>query len=145
MTRGPALTHITEWLRRVVEPDSVIELRILGRLDDSKYPPFTVAGYIDHDHLAELVLAAMESTRKVAGCHRVVKRPRQSTANADIVRRVGLVFDADPVRPTGISAADQEKALARERIDRLVSSFAERGWSVARLITTTRLVQIGSR
>jgi hypothetical protein len=143
MTRGPALTHITEWLRRVVEPDSVIDLRTLGRLDDPKYTPFTVAGYFDYDHLAELVRAAMGSTRKAAGCHRVVKRPRQSTANADIVRRVALVFDADPVRPTGISAAAQEKAPARERIDRIVSSLAERGWPVIRLITTTRLVQIG--
>jgi hypothetical protein len=140
----PTHAQIAESLRRVVEPDSVIELRILNCVDNLKYPPFTVAGYFGYDHLDDLARAAMAWTRKAEGCYvtinpvnpallarannRVVKRLKLTTTDADIVRRVGLVFDADPGRPAGISATDSEKALAHERIDQLVSCFAEHGW-----------------
>jgi hypothetical protein len=146
MIREPTHAQIAEWLRRVVEPDSVIELRILECVDNPKFGSFTVAGYFDSEHLDELASDAMYWTRKAAGCYvtinpvkpcllaraanRVVVRTRQTTADADVERRVGLVFDVDPVRPAGISATDEEKALARACIDRLVADLTGRGWPV---------------
>jgi hypothetical protein len=103
-----------------------------------------VSGYFDFDHLEDLARHAMEWTGKAEGCYvtinpvkpdllarasnRVIKKPRHTTTDADIVRRVGIVFDADPQRSAGISATDEEKALARERIARLVSHLAALGW-----------------
>ena len=137
-------------LLSVVEPGMVVELRILGAVDNPKYPAFTVSGYFDHDHLNELAKAAIEWTSKAEGCYvtinavnpdllaraanRVVTKPKHTTTDDDIVRRIGLVFDADPHRPAGVSATDAEKALARERIDQLVDHLTQRGWPAPILI-----------
>ena len=110
--KPPTVSDIAAWLRLVVEPGSVVELRALHCVDNPKYPAFTVAGWFDHDHLDELAKAAMEWTGKAEGCYvtinpythallaraanRIIKRPKNTTSDADIVRRVGLVFDADP-------------------------------------------------
>ena len=142
--RPPTADDVAAWLGLVVEPGSVVEFRALNCVDNPKYPPFTVAGWFDHDHLDELAKAAMECTGKAEGCYvtinpvrpdllaraanRVIWKPKNTTTDADIVRRVGLVFDADPVRPAGISATEEEKALARELIAQLVSDLTARGW-----------------
>ncbi|HKM56161.1 MAG TPA: hypothetical protein VJY33_22325, partial [Isosphaeraceae bacterium] len=142
--KPPTADDISAWLRLVVEPGSVVEFRALTCVDNPRYPAFTVSGWFDHDHLDELARTAMEWTCKVEGCYvtinpvrpdllaraanRVVRKPKHTTTDADIVRRVGLVFDADPVRPAGISATEAEKALARELIERLVSCLTARGW-----------------
>ena len=142
--RPTTAEDIVRWLRLVVEPGSVVEFRALNCVDNPKYPPFTVAGWFDYDHLDELARAAMEWTSRAEGCYvtinlvkpdllarganRVIRKPKHTTTDADIVRRVGLVFDADPVRPAGISATEDEKTLARELIDRLVSDLTARGW-----------------
>ena len=144
MPQKPTADDIVRWLRLVVEPGSVVEFRALKCVDNPNYPPFTVSGYFDHNHLDVLARAAMEWTGKAEGCYvtinpvkpdllaraanRIDKKPSHTTTDADIVRRVGLVFDADPLRPAGISATDEEKALARERIDRLVSHLTARDW-----------------
>jgi hypothetical protein len=128
----------------MVEPGTVVELRILGAVDDPKYPPFTVSGYYDHSHLDALADAALKWTGHAEGCYvtinplqpdllarasnRVVRRAKRTTTDAEIVRRVGLVFDADPVRPAGVSATEEEKAGARVVIDHLVSELTRRGW-----------------
>ena len=132
------------WLNQVIEPSSVIELRILNAVENPRYPPFTLSGYFDCSHLDTLVRSAMEWTHKAEGIYvtinpvnpallaraynRVVRKPKNTTTDADIARRVGLVFDADPVRPAGISATAEEKALARERIDCLMVGLTRRGW-----------------
>ena len=142
--RPTAAEDIVRWLRLVVEPGSVVEFRALNCVDNPNYPPFTVSGYFDPDYLEDLARAAMEWTSKAEGCYvtinpvkpdllarasnRVIRKPKHTTTDADIVRRVGIVFDADPRRPAGISATDEEKALAHERIDRLVSHLAACGW-----------------
>ncbi len=142
--KPPTADDISAWLRLVVEPGSVVEFRALNCVDNPRYPAFTVSGWFDHDHLDELAKTAMEWTGNAEGCYvtinpvrpdllaraanRVVRKPKHTTTDADIVRRVGLVFDADPVRPAGISATEAEKALARELIDRLVSCLTARGW-----------------
>jgi hypothetical protein len=131
-------------LRPILEPASVVEVRALNCVDNLRYPGFTVAGWFDHDHLDELARAAIGWTGKAEGCYvtinpvnpdllaraanRVIKRPKHTTNDADIVRRVGLVFDADPTRPAGISATEKEKELARQRIDQLVTYLSAQGW-----------------
>lgn len=137
--------NIAQWLHLVVGPDMVVELRILGVVDNSKYPSFTISGYFDYDHLDELARAAWEWTEKAEGCYvtvnpvrpdllaraanRVIKKPKHTTTDAEIAQRIGLVFDADPNRPAGISASDAEKAHAWERINQLVAELERRGWS----------------
>src|SRR5262245_44195968 len=107
MTGQPTCADIAEWLRLVFEPGDIIELRILSCVDNLKYPPFTVAGYFDYDHLDELARAAMEWTGKAEGCYvtinpvdsallaraanRIVRKPKHTTADTDVHQRIGLV------------------------------------------------------
>jgi hypothetical protein len=140
----PTRDDVARWLGLTVEPDAVVELRILGAVDDPKYPPFTLSGYYDHAHLVALADAASKWTGRAEGCYitinpvrpdllarasnRVVRRPRHTTTDAEIARRVGLVFDADPMRPAGVSATEEEKAGAWALIDRLKAMLTRRGW-----------------
>jgi hypothetical protein len=119
-------------------------------VDNPRYPAFTVSGYFDYNHLDELAKAAIEGTTKAEGCYftinpvnpdllaraanRVIKKPKHTTTDDDVVRRVGMVFDTDPKRAAGVSATNDEKALARERIDHLVDHLTQRGWPAPILI-----------
>ena len=51
-----------------------------------------------------------------------------ATKDAEVERRLWLVFDFDPVRPTGISATAGEKGRARERARAVVAYLRSRGW-----------------
>jgi hypothetical protein len=144
MSDQPTRDDLFRWLRETVEPDTVVELRILNAVDNPKYPPFTLSGYFYHTRLDDLVDTALKWTGKAEGCYitinpvrpdllarasnRVVRKPKHTTTDAEIMRRVGLVFDADPARPAGVSATEEEKAVARVVIDRLIAELARRGW-----------------
>jgi hypothetical protein len=135
---------IVFWLRLVLRPGDVIELRILKVVDNAKYPPFTISGYFDYEHLERLARCALGWTAKAEGCYftinpvrpdllaraanRLVKKPERTTSDGEILQRTGLVFDADAIRPAGISATDEEKALAWERINELLHDLTGRGW-----------------
>ena len=54
MREQPNAADTINYLRKVVEPGTVVEIRILGCVDNPKYPKYTVSGYFDQDHLNEL-------------------------------------------------------------------------------------------
>jgi hypothetical protein len=99
----------------------VTELRILKAVDNSKYPPFTISGYYDYSHIDSLATEAMSWTGKAEGVYatvnpvlpdllarannHVILRSKHSTTDKEILRRTGLVIDADPQRPAGQTAA----------------------------------------
>jgi putative DNA primase/helicase len=136
--------RIARYLRWLHESGDVIELRILNVVDNPRYGAFTLSGYFDHGHLDELAKIAMEWTDRAEGVYctvnpvrpdllaraanRVVRKPKHTTGDAEIVRRIGLVFDADPRRPAGVSATDAEKAAAHERILQVKDELTRRGW-----------------
>jgi hypothetical protein len=109
-----------------VDDQHVLELRALGvpqRYGRSR----TVAGWFDD--MEKLAAAAAElDARKPAGIYitlnpvdpallarahnRTSRQVPHATADKDILRRVWLPFDFDPLRPANISATDQEVAQA---------------------------------
>src|SRR5262249_7854397 len=112
--------------------------------DRPEFPPFTVAGYFDSDHLEDLTAVVLQWTRSAEGVYvtinppvpallarcanRVRKQPKVTTGDAEINRRTGLVLDLDPCRPAKISATDEEKAAALERADAVLEFLTARGW-----------------
>jgi putative DNA primase/helicase len=50
------------------------------------------------------------------------------TQDAEVVRLINLLIDADPVRPAGISATDDEKDLAREMSRAIYAFLRKCGW-----------------
>lgn len=115
-----------------VEPDQVFELRALNVPTRYGKPcrPFTVAGWFDD--LVELASVAVDlEDRGAPGIYvtlnptnpallgrannRTIDYPKATTTDHDIVRRVWLPFDFDPVRPAQISASDDEIAATKSR------------------------------
>jgi len=111
-------------LSHLMEPGAVYELRIpkAGRSG-------TVSGYFDD--LAALAKAAAEWDGKAPGLYltlnpckpellsRCANRAKTyadtTTGDADALRRLRLMVDCDPVRPSGIASTDAEHDAALER------------------------------
>jgi hypothetical protein len=137
---------IVDYLKLVHEPDDIIELRVLGFVDNPKYPGFIQFGYFDQDHLENLARVALSLTPRaeavwttinptvpdlLARANNRVKRfgkDDKATSDNQIIRRRRLVIDFDPKRLAGISATDAEKALARERMLAVKAELDARGF-----------------
>lgn len=131
--------------RLLVGAGNVVELRALDVRGKPNGPTHTEAGFFDHDHLAELADHAARLTRTAAGvyytlnplnpdlmarcCNRADWAKQGSSAtDAHVLRRRWLLLDADPVRVSGISAAEEEKALARDAAVGVRAWLADQGW-----------------
>ena len=57
-----------------------------------------------------------------------IKRLKHTTADANILERLWLYLDVDPVRPAGISSTDEEHQAAIDRAERIKEFLADRGW-----------------
>ncbi len=123
--------EIERALRLLIEPGQVAELRALN-VPQKGWKPIIMAGYFDSDHLNEM---AHEATRLTLGMAtgvyvtlnsvnpdllaRAVNRVKvakqdELTKDENILRRRWLLIDVDPVRVSGVSATDEEKAKARD-------------------------------
>jgi hypothetical protein len=111
---------IESWLRELVPPGSLFEIRACGG-GTTLYRQFTATA-----EAAEWA-AAIDGERK--GTY-VTLNPldpelpasRRAAGDADVLRRLWLLVDCDPVRAAGTSATEEEKALAMEL------AAAVRGW-----------------
>jgi putative DNA primase/helicase len=128
------LAHIRASVSLFLPADSVVELRALGadRMG-------TCSGYFDDRE--RLIEAACTLSGRAEGVYLTINpvnrellarannraRPfsRYTTGDDDVTARRWLVIDADPVRPRGISATDEEKALAHERAAQVRRFIAE--------------------
>ena len=59
----------------------------------------------------------------------LANREAEGTKDGEIKRRRWLMVDADPVRPSGISADEAERLKARAVADAIVAYLRERGWT----------------
>lgn len=121
-------------------PEHVLELRAL-KVGAHKY---TLNGFFDDAHLAEMARAALELSSTAEGVYftlnavrsdllaraanRIAERPVAGTQDSDIARRRWLPLDFDPKRPTSISATAMQKEVAHERCRECVAHLADRGW-----------------
>lgn len=120
----------------------VTELRILGA-HDTRFKG-TVSGYFDDQHRAELVRAAAYWSGKSAGVYatlnpvtpdllaraanRVREWAKDSSKDAEVIRRQWLLFDFDPQRPSGISSTEAELAAALVRAQEFRDFLKQKGW-----------------
>lgn len=122
---SPAIRQALELLR--VEPDQVFEVRA-PNVPRQYGKPITIAGW--YDDLDRLASAAAQLERDGAPAvyvtlnvinpvllarafNRLAEHPSATSSDADVVRRVWLPFDFDPMRPAGISSSPDELTLAK--------------------------------
>lgn len=137
----PDRAEIVRFVHWLHAPGSVIELRALdGRQN-------TWSGYFDRpDALADwavklsanchaiyVTLNAMDPRLIARRANRVIVcgRTDATTAKANIVRRVNLLIDVDPLRPSGISSTDAEHDAAIAKAHEIAATFAGQRFMVA--------------
>lgn len=122
--------------------DYVLELRALNVIQGHGRTA-TVSGYFDD--VGKLVAAAAKLDHQGASgvyvtlnpvlpallaraCNRLLPYPKSTTTDDQVVRRRLLLIDCDPLRPSGISATDEEKACAKVVAERVSGFLDERGF-----------------
>ena len=138
--RDKAMTDaamIQQTASTLFQPATVVELRILNTLRDG-----TVSGYFDNSEdftkaaeawsgKAPAVYATLNpcnSALLARSANRLQVRAKTTTADHDIVQRVWLPLDFDPVRPAGISSTDAEHAAALQRAVACTAWLTAQGW-----------------
>jgi hypothetical protein len=144
---APTAAQVAEWLRVLLAPGQVVELRAV-KVKRGSGRPHTEAGYFDTDHLESLAAAALQLTRMARGVyvtlnplhHDLLARCANRTdwaeegtlsKDKDVLARRWLLIDADPVRDPQVSATDSEKARAREVILAVRDYLHAEGWPPA--------------
>ena len=135
-----------EILRRAVqvilapawERGDIVELRALGTRKG------VCSGYFDAEHSEHLVSFAARLSGVADGIYitlnpvmrdclaraanRAIPYAKHTTGDSEITHRHWLLIDTDPIRPSGISANDEEHNAALNRAVAIRSWLREQGW-----------------
>jgi P4 family phage/plasmid primase-like protien len=147
------IKQTVEWLKRIVKPGGVTEVRAIGALDSQLEgdKPTTYVGYYDGDNLERLATIAVglsnhkhpQRAKAVYFMLNPLKRKPKWTLNQplvparsnqlagdrDVKWRHWLPIDLDPVRASETSATDEEKARAKETARAVRAFLSELGWA----------------
>lgn len=141
-----AAQAVAGWLRVLVDPQDVVELRALKCRTRDNRRPHTCAGFYDYAHLYDMAWRAMVLSRGESPgiyftlnpvhrdllsrrCNRTDMAESGTLAtDANIIRRRWILIDADPIRIADVSSTDHEKAAARELVERVRTYLREIGW-----------------
>ena len=138
-THHEAIAEVRHEIRRTLAilfcPGTVVELRAFK-------DRWTKSGYFDgHDALAEeavkldgqgwqvyVTLNPVKDALLARAANRVKDRPAVTTADRDVAGRRWLLLDVDPVRPSGVSATDEEKEAAYLIAKEVLQYLRKQAW-----------------
>ncbi len=134
--------EISRALALLIAPGQVTELRGLDAVESSWRKPHTVSGYFVDPLKLTRAAAGIAQAKGIyivvnpidtALLARAANRVRgansgEATGDKDILSRHWLLIDADPVRPSGISATAEEHECALSRIRAIRDFLAGKGW-----------------
>jgi hypothetical protein len=133
---------VRQALSHLILPGAVFEVRAVGAQFKGNHLKRTISGYFNNvsDCLTQLsrlssaegiyiTLNPVEPALLSRRANRLdYVQSGSTTGDQHIVSRRRFFIDADPVRPSGISASDREKALAHVRAREIYSYLKDRGW-----------------
>jgi hypothetical protein len=103
---------------------------VSGYFDDAELCAQHVAAQLDGQAPAVYVtLNPIKRELLARAMNRLQDRADNTTADADVTRRLWLPLDFDPVREAGISASDAEHAAALARAAEVAAFLADLGWA----------------
>jgi hypothetical protein len=136
---GADRNEIVRAIRILFEPNQVVEVRVpskfgavSGYFDDRKKLTKAIKRLSDKGDQAAVYITlnpchnGVLARRSENSLHEVVK---ETTSDADIVRRRWLLIDFDPKRPGGVSATTPEKQAAREAMLVVRRWLHRQGWA----------------
>jgi hypothetical protein len=138
------LKALIRTLSNVLVVGDVVELRALEASRNGGRP-HTESGYFDRDHFKEMAQAALTLTGSAKGvyftlnpvkpdllarrCNRVdYAKDNETTCDKDIASICWLPIDADAVKPSGVSATDEEHKAGLAVARQVVEYLAGLGW-----------------
>ncbi len=145
--RDAITIEVARFLELLVQPGEVFEVRAPKCLErrGATYTS-TVSGYFTHASIetAAGLIAELDESGLAPGVYvtlnpvkpdllaraanRLKRRAPETTADGDILTRRWLLIDVDPVRPSGVSATDEERELARQRATAIYVFLSTLGW-----------------
>jgi hypothetical protein len=134
--------EVRRTLEVMVKPGSVWEVRALGAQLQGDRRTSTVLGYFNHQEACVSGLKKFITFNGIyfipnpvnrallARCENRLDYAGKDSATGDqhILRRLNLIIDFDPVRPTGISASDEEKEAAHQKMLEVYKFLRGLGW-----------------
>ena len=118
---------MTAYLQKLLDDNGLIEIRLLGSQ--------TLSGIFDNVQDIRDAITASPGFNTFTSLNRPTDRTATNRlgqsaclANDDIAQITRLVFDFDPVRPTGLNSTAEELERARERAYGLAGYFHSLGW-----------------
>ncbi|MHB1036813.1 MAG: AAA family ATPase [Pirellulales bacterium] len=118
----------------------LVEIRALKV--PGKGRPYTASGYFDdHDRAAEaalrydelgaqvyMVLNPLAPALLARAANRMKDHADQTTTDAEITARRWLMYDLDPIRPTGVASTEAELTKATELAAEIEDFLRSKGW-----------------
>lgn len=127
--------RIAAYLRLFISPNQVTEIRAFGG-------GVTYSGVYDYGHIDSMALAAIELQRTCKGVYFVpnpiglpptnevrIVGQGEAVKDSDIIRRSWLLIDVDPIRPTDVSATDDERREAWRVLSNVQASMEAAGFT----------------
>lgn len=128
---------IKRWWDVFVGGDGFTEVRVLGRFQYSGYfrsvdnlinaiDPYTE---MDDEQIYFVMNKIDDACYGRAQCERMVKSPKVTTSDGNIVRRNFVLIDFDPRRPAGTNASDAEFELAHRKAQDVFRFLRDNGFN----------------
>ena len=137
-------SDILRTIQLFYEPGDVMELRVLNA---GKFR--TVSGYFDHaGAMVDAVVALADEPFPAyyfclnpvrpdlfaRSANKYTRYAKETTADADIIKRRWLPIDLDPIRPAGISSNEEEHQAALQKALDIREWLISRGWPASAFI-----------
>lgn len=116
-------SEIRKWWSLFIGDDGMTEIRILGRYQYSGYfksvdnliKQLTPYMQLDDEQCYFTLNTINDACYGRQQCEKLVKSPKATTTDNDIIKRKWLLIDFDPKRATGVNASDEEFELAHQK------------------------------
>lgn len=127
---------IRRWWNVFVGDGGFTEVRILGKFQYSGYFKSVeslisaIEPYADME--GEQVYFTLNSVNQDCygrqQCEKILKSPKMTTTDGDIVRRKWVLIDFDPIRATGVNSTDEELELAHQKAQAVFRYLRKEGF-----------------
>ena len=128
---------LRKWWQVFKDGNELVEIRILGKFTYSAYYKNVEKLIADLPPYEELPDEQIYFTLNTINdgcygrqqCEQMVKAPKATTGDPDIIRRKWVLIDFDPVRTVGVNATDAEFEMARLKAQQVYFFLKEQGFA----------------
>lgn len=130
------IATIRKWWEVFVGDGNMVEVRILGKFQYSGYfksldnliKEITPYSEMDNEQIYFTLNKINPDCYGRQQCEKIVKSPKMTTTDGDIVCRNYVLLDFDPIRATGVNSNDEELEYAHEKAREVMRYLRKEGF-----------------